>query len=68
MKTVQPIENERKSNQPMNDSFPLVLHKNQVCFLIELDRFSLFFLSSSKKSKQMIPNVRNDPFMKEGDD
>jgi hypothetical protein len=41
MKTVQPIENERKGNQPMNHWIPLVLHENQVCFLIEL--FSFFW-------------------------
>jgi hypothetical protein len=49
MKTVQPIENERKSNQPMNDWIPLVLHENQVCFLIELDRFSSSFQHQKKK-------------------
>jgi hypothetical protein len=54
MKTVQPIENERKENQPMNDWIPLVLHENQVCFLIELDGFSLFFLASPKKSFQLV--------------
>jgi hypothetical protein len=39
----------------MNDWIPLVLHENQVCFLIELDRFSFSsFHHQKKKIKQLV--------------